>query len=383
MKKIIALILVALMVISTFAFTSCGSVNKADVAILWSGDGEVKVPNSLINCMERAMYIENIAYAHYGANLKADDQLKQAKDALAAGCAALVVELINPLAAKDFVDAAKEKNVPVIFFNCLVADDVVDSYDKCYYVASDLTSIPEVQGKMIADYVIGNFENIDRNGDGKISYVSFADTLGPSIAEAANKVIKEDKKAGSYTLEFYDDKNFINDLTTLGAGLAYTKILESYNDDNKNMVELVITTNDLTAYEILSILQSKDFNTDKLKTHLIPIFTVGASVDYKQIVLAGKPSDESKVAEYYESMKFLCDLTAVAPEDLDEMIFNTANVIDTGRLAGTALEDQDAMAESVAKILRNLFKEKNAFDKVEIGEIKGSTLLIDYTVYPN
>ena len=68
------------MVISTFAFTSCGSVNKSDVAILWSGDGEVKVPNSLINCMERAMYIENIAYAHYGANLKADDQLKQAMD---------------------------------------------------------------------------------------------------------------------------------------------------------------------------------------------------------------------------------------------------------------------------------------------------------------
>ena len=37
MKKIIALILVALMVISTFAFTSCGSVNKADVAILCGG----------------------------------------------------------------------------------------------------------------------------------------------------------------------------------------------------------------------------------------------------------------------------------------------------------------------------------------------------------
>ena len=74
---------------------------------------------------------------------------------------------------------------------------------------------------------------------------------------------------------------------------------------------------------------------------------------------------------------------ALTHEDLDEMIFNTTNVIDTGRLAGTALEDQDAMAESVAKILRNLFKEKNAFDKVEIGEIKGSTLLIDYTVYPN
>ena len=383
MKKIIALILVALMVISTFAFTSCGSVNKADVAILWSGDGEVKVPNSLINCMERAMYIENIAYAYYGANLKADDQLKQAKDALAAGCAALVVELVNPLAAKDFVDAAKEKDVPVIFFNCIVADDVVDSYDKCYYVASDLTSIPEVQGKMIADYVIGNFENIDRNGDGKISCVSYAYTLGQSIVEAANKIIKEDKKAGTYTLEFYDSNNILKDLTNISAGLSFAKILESYNDDNKNMVELVITTNDLTAYEILSILQSKDFNTDKLKTHLIPIFTVGASVDYKQIVLAGKPSDESKVAEYYESMKFLCDLTAVDPEDLDEMIFNTTNVIDTGRLAGTALEDQDAMAESVAKILRNLFKEKNAFDKVEIGEIKGSTLLIDYTVYPN
>ena len=64
MKKIVSLILIALLTLSVFIFTGCGAINKSEVSILWSGDGEVKVPNSLINSMERAMYIENIAYAH-------------------------------------------------------------------------------------------------------------------------------------------------------------------------------------------------------------------------------------------------------------------------------------------------------------------------------
>ena len=59
MKKWIAMLLLAAMMLSLAA---CGKVNDSPVAILWSGDGEVKVPNSLINSMERAMYIENIRY---------------------------------------------------------------------------------------------------------------------------------------------------------------------------------------------------------------------------------------------------------------------------------------------------------------------------------
>ena len=105
MKKLIAFALAVVMLLS---MTACGTVNETDVAILWSGDGIVHVPNSLINTMERAMYIENIAYTHYGANGDQASQTAQALDALNGGCAALAVELVEPAAAQEILDAAGE-----------------------------------------------------------------------------------------------------------------------------------------------------------------------------------------------------------------------------------------------------------------------------------
>ncbi len=386
MKKIVALILVVLFAFPAFSLTSCGSINDADVAILWSYDGVVKAPDSLINSMERAMYIESISYTHYGADGDSAKQLEQANDALNGGCAALLVELVSPESAQTIVDAAKAKEIPVVFFNSSVEDAVVDSYDKCVCVSSDASSVAKVQGEMIGNYVVSNYKNIDRNGDGKISYVAFTDGLGDSIVETANAIIAKDKKANGYTLELYDPDTMVEEIPAIiGAIPSYEEILGKYNDENNNMVELVITNHDFIAFNLLIMLQEKGYNTDKLNTHLIPIFTVGASVDYKAIVLSGIPddADANEVDEYYETMKYVCDLTVVEEEDLEEMIYNTANVIDAGRLAGTALENKDAIAEAVAKITRNFIKEDPAFDKVESGEVNGSTLLIGYTVYPN
>ena len=153
MKKIIAMLLIAVMVMS---FAACGSVNDTEVSILWSGDGVVHVPNSLINAMERAMYIDHIEYAHYGANGSQETQTKQANDALNAGCAALVVELVDASAAQTIVDAAKAKNVPVIFMNTPVDEAVVKSYDKCVSVVSDSDSVGDVLGgKIFEDQTAG------------------------------------------------------------------------------------------------------------------------------------------------------------------------------------------------------------------------------------
>ena len=69
MKRIISLILVSLLTLSAFfCLAGCGKVNDAEVSILWSGEGVATNPNSLINSMERAMYIKKVDYKHYGAN---------------------------------------------------------------------------------------------------------------------------------------------------------------------------------------------------------------------------------------------------------------------------------------------------------------------------
>lgn len=400
MKKIIALILIALFTLTALSLTACGGINDSEVAILWSGKDTAEVPDSLINCIDRAMYIENINYKNYGANGNADTQYDQAKAAVDGGCSALIVEPVNPIDAGKYIELAKSKNIPIIFIGTDVVSAAVAAYnvihgeyDKCFIVKSNVSNIAQIQGKLIADYVKENYEAIDRNKDGKISYVSYSSsTLAINTADEANKLLAEGEDYeisvgkgcnGETTrteLVFYDDKNPLKFVPSLGATVTQSVIMEKYNDEAENTVELIITDSDLTALEVLVALQSKDFNTNKLKTHYIPVFTVGFETDYKNFVLAGAPEDEDDKAEYFENAKYLCDLTVVADEDLEIMIWNTKNVISSGRLAGTVIADQDAIAGAVAKIIRNFVKGDEAFDGLNKDCISenGKEYLVNY-----
>ena len=377
MKRIVSLILVALLTLSVFCFTGCGAVNDSEVSILWSGNGKVEVPNSLINSMERAMYIKHVEYKHYGANGSLATQLEQAKSALNAGCQVLVVELVSDniievIKSKDvaqqIVDAAKEKSVPVIFFNCMVDESVVNSYDKCVSITSDVSTIADVQGELIADYVKANFKDIDKNEDNKISATfQGINTFADDAVKKANELLATD--------DYKVSRSFFGEKLNLSVELSIPEII----NPDLTKYELILTPDDVTALVVLRELQKSDYNTDKLTTQFVPIVTVGESVDYKEIVLAGRPENKDEYAEYYENNKFLVDLTAVEEEDLDAMIYTTINVIDAGRIAGTATEDRDAIAIAVASVVRNLVKGDDTFKGVasEVKEGEAPSVVVD------
>lgn len=375
MKKFIAILLIAVMLLGLAA---C-SINKSEVSILWSGDGIVKVPNSLINATERAMYIEKIDYAHYGANGDQAEQVKQAEAALNAGCAALAVELVDASAAQQIVDLAKAKNVPVVFFNCEVDAAVVSGYDKCILINTAAASVDEVLGTLIAESIsveekklikkTGNYlfdESLDRNEDGAISYLAVGDVSAtvakidsvlaqrklPALVEAAASAA-DASAVSALTVEAYTNKDG-DPVDLLSAGEA--------------TVELILAENDLVALDSLVALQEKGFNENKLKTHCIPVYTVGANADYKEYVLAGKPAgelDSDEVQAYFKDMMYLADLSGKEQEDLDVMFYTTADVIGTGRLTGTAIEDYDSIAIAVATVLGNLLKGDAVMDDVD------------------
>ncbi len=313
MKKMIAIILAAVMLLGLAA---CGSLNKSEVAILWSGDGIVKVPNSLINSMERAMYIESISYAHYGAKGDASTQIGQAETAVVNGCGALVVELVDSAFAQSFVDLAMGKNIPVVFFNCQVDDAVLESYNKCAVVSTDAESVDQVQSKMIADHLVENYDKLDRNQDGKISYAP----IGEVDVAPINTALENAEKPA---LEAVADETSSLD-----------EILADHSDEAGNMVELVITASDEEALEALKALQALGFNDTRLNTHCIPLFTVGADAD------ATAFTDTSDLSE----------------EELAVFIYNSLNLVDAGKLAGVTLEDYDSIAIATASALAGLLK---------------------------
>lgn len=333
MKKWIAMLLAAILVLS---MTACGTVNKTEVAVLWSGEGVVRVPDSLINAMERAMYIESVAYAHYGANGDQAAQTAKAEEVLNAGAAALAVELVEDSAAQTILDLAKAKNVPVVFFNCTVEETVLSGYDKAVCVSTDETSVDTVLGQLVGELAVKDYETYDRDGDGKLGYLVLGDrsaaveTVDAALLEAEKSVMG---LAGEATAE------------EAAAKIAALEVVEGTNGKGKAVsllrtadfaVEVIFTENDAVALEVLKALQEKGFNTDKLTTHFVPVFTVGA---------------ETSAVEF-------ANTDNMTEEELAAFIYNAKNIIGAGQLTGAALEDYDAIAGEVAASLRSLLKGK-------------------------
>lgn len=377
MKKIIAIALIAVMVLGLCA---C-SVNDTEVSILWSGANDhAVVPNSLINAMDRAMYIENLTYKHYAANGDQAAQTKQAETCLSAGCSALMVELVDPSAAQTIVDMAKAKNVPVVFFGCEVAEAVVKSYDKCVAITTDEASLADVYADMVSAYVIANVklteegkdpaeDDMDLNNDGKITYM----VIGDVQFNVSSVVLNEGKKnEAAVALEKASVK--LEDLTLKietkeKKGLFGTSTEEyaRMTAADGTVVEMILMNDDNQTLQTLVALQELGLNTNKLATHFMPVFTVGADADYKAYVMKDMPAEAEARKAHLEAWIQLVDMTTLSAEEwekrangekneVDNMIYNTINQVGAGKLCGTAMENYDAIAIAAAEAAANLIQ---------------------------
>ena len=229
-------------------------------------------------------------------------QSDQVNTAIADGTNLLIVNIVETSTsdpAKDIVEAARAKDIPVIFFNREVADnDVINSYEKCAFVGTNAPDAGHMQGEMIGKYLVDNYDAVDLNGDGKISYVMFKGQEANAEAEArtqfgvedANKVLTA---AGKPELEYYDSSAATKYLVdTAGKWSAQAAndymvtLLGSYNKDNNNMIELVIANNDDMALGAISALQNVGYNNGE-GTTIIPVFGVDATDAAKEAIDKG------------------------------------------------------------------------------------------------
>ena len=333
MKKMIVILLAAAMLLG---ISACGGSDTA-VAVLWSGsETEATLPNTMLNAVERAMYIEKLSYVGYAANGDQAEQTAQAEAAVSEGCAALLVELVDAAAAQTIVDIAKAADIPVVFLNAAIDEAVISSYEKAACVMSDEATLSEVYSEDILAYVEDHADTIDRNGDGVISCYAMGDMA--DVIEAADAAVQESEEDDvNFTLEQAED-------------MSLKEILENGSDEDGTMIEMIFTGSDEAALGVLAALQDLDYNTTRLKTHCIPVFTVGADAD---------------------AMMF-ADTSDLKEEELEQMIYTTMNVIDAGQLAGAAMEDMDGMAEAAAKLLKTFLKGKTAEEII---------VTVPYTVY--
>lgn len=372
MKKLIA---VALVLVVLASLAACGTVNKTEVSILWR-EQTVMVPNSLINAVERAMYIENISYTHYYSGNDAAKQLEQAQKAVEAGCSALMVELVDSTTAQSYVELAKSKNIPIVFFGCQVDENDVAGYDKCARVSTAEQSVANSLSDKIIEGIVTEpgflkklldknaactlTKGVDRNEDGKISCLVVGEAT--SVAEAVNKKLGEKKLNGLDMLGTLVDA----EAAKLSLQAAVDGKYTTKDGDEVGLltmegkpVELIITADDALALTVLTELQAKGYNKDKLKTHFVSLYTVGSHQDSKTLL---------NKADYKD-------------EEWEALIYTTLEVIEAGQLSGTAMQDYDTIATAAAKCVKNMLKGKEVTKGVEAELIvKAGTVAVPYSV---
>ena len=246
------------------------------------------------NEMDAQFEAIGITPSNYDGNTNQGTQMDQVNTAIANGANVLVVNAVEASAdetTQSIVDAAQTAGIPVIFFNREVSDDVVNSYELAAFVGTDPAEAGHMQGELIGNYLVENYDAVDLNGDGVISYVMFKGQENNPEAEYRTQYSVEDanailEEAGHPALSYYDSAASTQYLVdpngswSAAAAQDYmTTILSAYSEANGNMVGLVIANNDdmglgaITALQTAGYNQGVDENGEPLSTN-IPVFTV-------------------------------------------------------------------------------------------------------------
>lgn len=376
MKKILALVLALVM---AFGLVACGGTETTEttvaaaaegdavaettaaaaeaagvdgeVAIFWYTFGDTYL-SSVRAAMNAAWDAAGIEYQDYDANNSQTTQTEQIQTAITKGAAVLVVNIVDASsddATQAIVDMAQAANIPLVFFNRSVSEEIVSAYDQAAYVGTDYTQAGHMQGEMIGNYVLENYETLDLNGDGQISYVMFKGQEGNMEADARTQYGVEDADAvltaaGKPALVFYDEANTSKYLLDAngawsaqqGQDLMQT-LLSKYSEDSGNMVELVIANNDDMALGAISALQNAGYNKEGGK--YIPVFGVDATDAAKE-----------KIAD--------------------------------GSMTGTIKQDAEGMANAVVVISQNLATGADKFTSIDEANVVGTWRVnIPYSAY--
>ena len=326
MKKILAIALALVMVLSLVACGNSGPAagGKTKVSVFWYDEADVYLA-SVRDALNKELDAAGVEYDNQFAAGDQSKELDQINTAISAGTNLLVVNVVtsgDPDTAKSIVEAAGD--IPVIFFNRAIGTDGSDvtflseNASACF-IGTDAPEAGHMQGKMVGEYILANFEAVDLNGDGAISYAMFKGQEGNVEAIYRTQFGVEDADAvltaaGKPALVYFDAANTDKyQVDTEGAWSAKAAKeymdtnLVSYNEANGNMIELVICNNDGMAEGVVASLQANGYNIDN--GHVVPVFGVDATENAKALIADGamtgtvKQDAEGMAAAICQSVK--------------------------------------------------------------------------------
>ncbi len=302
MKKMLAIVLAAAMLL---CMAACAPAEDGElkVSVFWYDESDVYL-GSVRDELNKKLDQLGVDYDNQFAGGNQATQTDQIRTAVAGGCNLLIVNVVTSGSTETAEEILKIANgIPVIFFNRAIGLDGADvtllgKYSNAAFIGTDAPEAGHMQGKMIGDYVLANFDKLDLNKDGKISYAMFKGEEGNAEAvyrtqfgvEDADKILTA---AGKPALEYFDAANTNKYQVDQGGKWSATAAKEymetnfvTYNEASNNMIELVICNNDGMAEGVVAALRDKGYNNGG-DSKVIPVFGVDATDNAKNLIKEG------------------------------------------------------------------------------------------------
>ena len=189
-----------------------------------------------------------------GSQKTQNDQVKEMIDE---GCNILCINLVDRTDPSEIIDSAKEKNIPIIFFNREpVAEDMMQ-WDKLYYVGAKARQSGQMQGEIAADLIL-NDKSIDKNHDGKIQYVVLEGEMGHQDA-----IVRTDSSVETILAKGIKMEKLSYEIANWKRAQAQNR-MEQLIRQYGNTIELVLSNNDDMALGALDSYRLMGYTKDNI-----------------------------------------------------------------------------------------------------------------------
>ena len=202
---------------------------------------------------------------------KQPTQNEQVDTFITKGMTALAVNPVDRTAAGPLVEKASAAGLPIVFLNREPEPDVMQSYDKVWYVGAKAEESGTMSGEIIADYWNANKDTADKNGDGKLQYIMITGEPGHQDATLRTEYsVKALTDAGIEVEEIGND-------TAMWDKVKATDLMNAFiTSQGIDTIEAVLCNNDDMALGVIESLKANGYNTGDA-SKFIPVVGVDAT----------------------------------------------------------------------------------------------------------
>lgn len=184
-------------------------------------------------------------------------QNDQVKELLDAGCNVLCVNLVDRADPSEIIDLAREREVPIIFFNREPVAEDLQQWEGLYYVGADARQSGILQGELAAERIQAD-KNIDRNKDGKIQYVVLEGEAGHQDA-----IIRTENAVETLKIKGIELEKLSYQIANWNRAQAQNR-MEQLLGEYQNQIELVLANNDDMALGAIDAYEKRNYTESAL-----------------------------------------------------------------------------------------------------------------------